>query len=122
MRKGEEIMKKKFIALLLISVMALSLTACSSLSDGKRHLIGVDSAGRGAAGQLFGEPVAEKLNDASGGTMVLDYFPNGTLGDDATLLRQTSPNWLQLAVSQTAPVVSLIPEMGVFDLPMVFAK
>ena len=114
---------KKLVTLLLAAAMALSLAGCggSSNSD-KLVLVGVDSAGRGAAAQLFGELTAEKLTEISGGSIDLDYHPNGDLGDDATLLRQTSAGWLNLVVCQTAPVVSLIPEMAVFDLPMVFAK
>ncbi len=114
---------KKLAALLLAVAMTLSLAACGGGGNAdKLVLVGVDSAGRGAAAQLFGELTASKVAEISGGAIDLDYHPNGDLGDDATLLRQTSAGWLDLAVCQTAPVVSLIPEMAVFDLPMVFAK
>ncbi len=114
---------KKLAALLLAGAMALSLAGCAGgANSDKLVMVGVDSAGRGAAAQLFGELTAEKVAETSGGNIVLDYHPNGDLGDDATLLRQTSAGWLNLVVCQTAPVVSLIPEMAVFDLPMVFAK
>lgn len=114
---------KRLAAMLLAVAMMLSLAACGSSGDNEKMvLVGVDSAGRGAAAQLLGELTAEKLNETSGGTVEMDYHPNGDLGDDATLLRQTAPGWLDVVVCQTAPVVSLIPEMAVFDLPMVFAK
>ena len=85
-------------------------------------LTGADSAGKGAAGQLFGELVAEKVDAITGGQLTIEYFPNGELGADADILRQMKANEIQLVVCQTAPVVSFVPEVAVFDLPMVFAK
>ena len=140
---------KKMTSLLLALAMVLSLTACGgnkTASSGAAstgaasagsaastdadayadldevELIGADSTGKGAAGQIFGELVAEKVDEITGGKLTIDYHPNGDLGGDADLLRQMQSNDIQIVVCQTAPVVSFIPEMAVFDLPMVFAK
>lgn len=143
---------KKITAMLLAGAMMLSLAACGGgstpaastpaastpaastpaastpASDAdyssldKVELIGADSTGKGAAGQLFGELVAEKVDQITGGQMTIEYFPNGELGADADILRQMKANEIQLVVCQTAPVVSFVPEVAVFDLPMVFAK
>ena len=86
------------------------------------ELIGADSTGKGAAGQIFGELVASKVDEITGGKLTIDYHPNGDLGGDADLLRQEQSGDIDIVVCQTAPVVSFIPEMAVFDLPMVFAK
>lgn len=86
------------------------------------ELVGADSTGKGAAGQIFGELVTSKVAEITGGKLTIDYHPNGDLGGDADLLRQMQNNDIQIVVCQTAPVVSFIPEMAVFDLPMVFAK
>ena len=86
------------------------------------ELIGADSTGKGAAGQIFGEYVASRVEEITGGKLTMDYHPNGDLGGDADLLRQMQNNEIQVVVCQTAPTVSFIPEMAVFDLPMVFAK
>ncbi len=85
------------------------------------ELIGADSTGKGAAGQIFGELVASKVDEITGGQLTIDYHPNGDLGGDADLLRQAQAGDIALVVCQTAPVVSFIPELAVFDLPMVFA-
>ncbi|MDO4183424.1 MAG: TRAP transporter substrate-binding protein [Coriobacteriia bacterium] len=84
-------------------------------------LIGADSAGKGSAGQLFGEYVAQRLQEITGGKLTLDYHANGDLGGDADLLRQVQYDDIQVMVCQTAPVVSFVPQMAVFDLPMAFA-
>ena len=142
---------KKMTSLLLAMAMVLSLAACgggdkkpaassgaastgsASASAGTTNddpyadldeveLVGGDSTGKGAAGQIFGELVASKVDEITGGKLTIDYHPNGDLGGDADLLRQLQSNDIQIVVCQTAPVVSFIPEMAVFDLPMVFAK
>lgn len=86
------------------------------------ELIGADNTSKGAAGQLFGELVAAKVDEITGGKLTIDYHPNSELGDDGDLLRQLQSNDIQLVVCQTAPLVSFIPEAAVFDLPMVFSK
>ena len=85
------------------------------------QLIGADSTAANAAGQLFGEMVAEKLDTITGGQLTMDYFPNGELGADADLLRQLQSGDISIVVCQAAPVASFVPDVAVYDLPMVFA-
>lgn len=129
---------KKLISLSLALALCLALTACgtakqpassaAAASDdayaalASVELIGADSTGKGAAGQIFGEYVAQRVAEITGGKLTISYHPNGELGGDADLLRQMQANDIQLVVCQTAPTVSFIPEMAVFDLPMVFSK
>lgn len=141
---------KKITALVLAAAMTLALAACGggngssagsssgAASSGAAAsgssaagdyaslepvvLTGADSTGKGAAGQLFGEMVAAKVDEITGGQLTIDYYPNGELGADADLLRQLQANDIQLFVGQTAPVVSFVPEVAVYDLPMVFAQ
>lgn len=86
------------------------------------ELIGADSTGKGAAGQLLGELVAANVAEITGGKLTIDYHPNGDLGGDADLLRQAQDGDIDIVVCQTAPMVNFIPQMAVFDLPMAFAK
>ena len=85
------------------------------------QLIGADSTAANAAGQLFGEMVTEKLDTITGGQLTMDYFPNGELGADADLLRQLQSGDIDIFVGQTAPVAPFVPNVAVYDLPMVFA-
>lgn len=139
---------KKILAMLLVLAMVLALAACggssapaetkpannapaetAAVGDADPYaslkaveLIGADSTGKGAAGQIFGEYVAQRVSEITGGKLTIDYHPNGDLGGDADLIRQMQANDIQLVVCQTAPTVSFIPGMAVFDLPMVFSK
>ncbi len=118
-------------------MLAIFLTACAAVQKAESdtvdengpyagidpvELIGADSTGKGAAGQIFGELVAKKVAEITGGKLTIDYHPNGDLGGDTDLLRQAQDGDIDIVVCQTAPVVNFIPEMAVFDLPMVFAK
>ena len=117
---------KKIFAMLLVLMLAVSAVAFAE-SDAYADLdsidlIGADSTGKGAAGQIFGEYVAQRVDEITGGKFTISYYPNGELGGDADLIRQMQSDDIQLVVCQTAPIVSFIPEMAVFDLPMVFSQ
>lgn len=134
-REEDRVMKKQLCALLAAG-LALSLTSCGISAfddpdagiDGpyghlpRMELVAADTAGKDSAGQLFGELVAEKISEITQGRLTIDYHPNGDLGGDADLLRQVQCGGIDIVVCQTAPVASFVPEMAVFDLPMVFSQ
>lgn len=123
---------KKILAFALALAVVLSLAACgaSKAEDEKNpysnlqavELIAADSTSEGTAGQLFGQYFAQRVLEITEGKLSVDYHPNGKLGGDLDLIRQMKENKIQIVVCQTAPMVSFVPEMAVFDLPMVFAE
>ena len=126
---------KKYLLLLSLS-LTVALTSCgvSAFSDPdagidgpyghlpRTELVAADTAGKGSAGQLFGELVSAKVSEITQGRLTIDYHPNGDLGGDADLLRQVQCGGIDIVVCQTAPVASFIPEMAVFDLPTCWAS
>ena len=86
------------------------------------ELILADTSSNGAALQQFNEALAKNVDAITGGKLTLDYHGNGDLGGDADLIRQTQSGDIDIVGSQIAPLVSFVPEMAIFDLPMVFAK
>ena len=86
------------------------------------ELIVADSAAPGTAVVLFENKIAENVEAITGGKLTLDIHSNGDLGGDADLMRQVQSGDIDAVGCQIAPVVSFIPELAVFDLPMVFAK
>ena len=111
---------RKFIALLAF-ILILSSSAFAASEFDETWLVTADTTAKGAAGQVFAQLIQAKVKEANSG-LVIDYFPNGELGGDADLLRQAQKGYIAITVCQTAPVVSFIPEVAVFDLPMVFAR
>jgi tripartite ATP-independent transporter DctP family solute receptor len=85
-------------------------------------LIGADNAGVGAAAQLFGELVTEKVAEITDGKLTIDYYPNSQLGNDQELQAQMLAGDIDFVICQTAQTVNFVPEVAIFDLPMVFAK
>lgn len=136
-RKGGKV---KYLALLavaaLMATLTLSLSGCGSSDSSSSEessstdayadlesvtLIMADSTAKGAAGNLWGEAIAADVSEITGGKLTIDYYPNGELGGDLDLLRQEQSNDIQMVITQPATMVSFIPDMAVFDLPMVFA-
>ncbi len=143
-------MKKRYLAAFLSLAMALTLTACGnagtsassapasstpassastsvSVSDPYANLDpivlrGADSSGKGAAGQQLGELVAKKLEMITNGKLTVEYYPNSEMGGDMDTQQAMLDGTLDYVVLQTAPTVSFVPAVAVFDLPMVFAK
>ena len=86
------------------------------------ELVLADSDAKGAAGSTFDELVAIKVSEITGGQLTIDTHLNGELGNDTDLLRQMQNGDIDIVGCQIAPMVSFIPELAIFDLPMVFAK
>jgi len=58
--------------------------------------------------------------DKSGGKMKIQPFWDGALGSDLTSTQSVRTGSLEMVITSTAPVVSIVPELGVFDLPFLF--
>jgi len=137
---------KKILIILLIATMTLVPAACTQGTDAPEPkpseqpsgqpeqkeegydslepvvLIGADNAGVGAAAQLYGELITKKVAEITGGKLTIDYFPNSQLGNDQELQAQMLAGDINFVIAQTAQTVSFVPEVAIFDLPMVFAK
>jgi tripartite ATP-independent transporter DctP family solute receptor len=131
---------KKLLILLLVLAMVLVQVACSGGAQPEQTsekpaeseseyaslepvaLIGADNAGVGAAAQLFGELVTKKVAEITDGKLTIDYYPNSQLGNDQELQAQMLAGDIDFVICQTAQTVNFVPEVAIFDLPMVFAK
>ncbi len=135
---------KKLLILLLVLAMVLVQVACSGGAQPEQPseqpaeqpaegaseyaslepvvLIGADNAGVGAAAQLFGELITEKVAEITDGKLTIDYYPNSQLGNDQELQAQMLAGDIDFVICQTAQTVNFVPEVAIFDLPMVFAK
>ncbi len=70
--------------------------------------------------QLFAEKFAEEVERLSDGKLKIQVYPNSTLGGDRDLLETCSDGDIPFVVQNTAPQVTFMSDLAVFDLPCVF--
>src|SRR4051812_128574 len=73
------------------------------------------------APQQFGsDEFRQKLLALSGKRIVVDYRGNGALGSENVVLAATRSGAVDMAVISGSVVSSVVPELGVFDIPFLF--
>ncbi len=116
---------KKYKVLMLASLLALgtvNLTGCGKNDDTtQRYAWPLATASpEDTVTQLFSEKFAEEVYDLSDGQMQIQVYANSTLGGDRDLLETCADGDIPFVVQNTAPQVTFMPDLAVFDLPCVF--
>ena len=62
------------------------------------------------------------LTEKSGGKMKLQGFWGGALGGDLQATQALRSGTQEMVVTSTSPLVGILPDLGVFDLPFLFAN
>ena len=119
-------MRKLVLFFLIVAFMgyAVCSTEAAGVYDDLNPVVlkGADNAGIGAAATLFGELVVKNVEEITGGKFTIEYYPNGVQGNDQELQGLMLAGDLDFVICQTAQTVTFVPEVAIFDLPMVFAK
>src|ERR1041384_5572533 len=85
------------------------------------RLISLAFNSQSQAPQQFGsDEFRQKLMALSGKRIVVDYRGNGALGSENTVLAATRSGAVDMAVISGGVVSSVVPELGVFDVPFLF--
>jgi tripartite ATP-independent transporter DctP family solute receptor len=66
--------------------------------------------------------MAECLTQKSGGKMKLNAFWSGALGGDLDATQALRSGTQEMVVTSSSPLVGILPALGVFDLPFLFAN
>ncbi len=112
-------MKKK-LCLLVFSLLALAcLSGCQE--EGQEYAwVLATSSPEDTVTQIFAEKFAEEVNTLSGGEMKIEVYANSSLGGDTEILESVMCGDIPFVVQNTAPQVSYLPRLCLFDLPCVF--
>jgi hypothetical protein len=70
----------------------------------------------GAGSKMLANDVARR----TGGRYRIEQYPNGALGGELEMLEGVRLGHIDMAFVTNAPVASVIPEFGVFDIPFLF--
>lgn len=105
-----------------VGILSVVLTGCgSSDEEVQRYSWPLATASpEDTVTQLFAEKFAEEVSDLSNGKMKIQVYANSTLGGDRDLLETCSDGDIPFVVQNTAPQVSFMSDLAVFDLPCVF--
>ncbi len=110
---------KKRIAILFLTALLLTVSAVSAFAATSFMVAYADPED-----SVFGKGVAafqEKLTELSGGSMTCMVFPNGTLGSISEVAAMLQQGTCDVSLIVTSSLVDFAPELGVFDLPFLFA-
>lgn len=134
---------KKWIALVLAMVMALSLAACGGSGSSAPAADGGNAGSTPAADGGAAAPQVtliaahvnnedssyhygmlkfkEKLEELSGGTMTVEIHPNGELGGDETeLIEKVASNTVDVIVVSPGDLSSAVPQVDFLALPFIY--
>lgn len=111
--------KKKYMATAVLAAVLLS--GCAKESDVQRYAWPLaTSSPEDTVTQLFSEKFAEEVDRLSDGKMKIQVYPNSTLGGDRELLESCKDGDIPFVVQNTAPQVTFMKDVAVFDIPCVF--
>lgn len=125
---------KKFAAVGLSTAMIAGLCACGGSSSGSS-----DNTGS-AAGDDYGnynwtaamsvsetttnykmvEKFAELIEEKSGGSITVDIYPGGQLGNTTEFTEAVVGGSVDIGTGMTTDLVDFVPEMALFDMPNLF--
>ena len=116
--------RNKILALSTALLISLSFTACttsSAVSDTQTYAwpLGTSSP-EDTVTQIYAEKFADEVYRLSDGQMVIQVYPNSVLGGDRELLESCKDGDIPFVVQNTAPQVTFLPDIAVFDMPCLF--
>lgn len=116
-------MKKIRFMVLMLSVLVgcLFLTGCGASSDQPQSWVLAHSSTEGTITQLYSEKFAEEVERLSNGEMRIQIYFGGSLGGDTELLESCEVGDIPFVAQNTAPQVSYLPQLSLFDLPCVYS-
>ena len=72
--------------------------------------------------QVAAEKFAELVSERTNGEYKIEIYPNGVLGGESDMLDSMSMDMLDLGIITSGPFVNFCKEMGVLDMPFLFAS
>ena len=121
---------RKWVAALTVCAMAFTLTACGGGSDAEKDANAggepvvmklATTVNEEDSFQLAAEKFKEIVEEKTNGAYQIEIYPDGKLGDEATLLESMAADELELGIVTSGPFVNFAPEMGVLDMPFLFS-
>lgn len=104
---------------ILLSLAALSAVSCSSGERKYAWVLGTASSENTVTG-IFAEAFAANVDSLSSGALKVRVYHNSLLGGDIELIESCQSGDVPFVVQNTAPEVSYMKRLSLFDLPCAF--
>ena len=102
-------------------VVCISVTACGSADGEQRYAYPLATASpEDTVTQIYAEKFAEEVDRLSDGRIKIQVYANSTLGGDRELLESCKDGDIPFVVQNTAPQVTFMPDLAIFDVPCAF--
>lgn len=115
---------KKYIAIITITFAMFLFTSCNKAIDNEEVQVydwplGTSSS-EDTITQIYAQKFADEVDKLSNGKMKIRVYNNSVLGGDRELLESCKNGDIPFVVQNTAPQVSFMQQVSIFDLPMLF--
>ena len=116
----KRIKKLTVVMIITLAAVCFSASGCSQ-SDEQRYAWPLATASpEDTVTQIYAEKFADEVNRLSDGRMKIQVYANSTLGGDRELLESCKDGDIPFVVQNTAPQVTFMPDLAVFDVPCLF--
>lgn len=117
---------KRFISLLLASIMVLSLTACGdSKKEETKEVVTLTIGHSQTEADPYHKGVAkfcELVEERTNGAVKFDLYPNSQLGSENDMFANVSQGTMDAALVTNPACQTKVPELGVLDFPYQFSS
>ena len=102
-------------------ITVIAMTACGKDDGEQRYAYPLATASpEDTVTQIYAEKFAEEVDRLSEGRIKIQVYANSTLGGDRELLESCKDGDIPFVVQNTAPQVTFMPDLAVFDVPCAF--
>jgi tripartite ATP-independent transporter DctP family solute receptor len=130
----------KITSIILALIMVVSLAACSNDSTPKEPEQGATTETKTETPseatviklgttvneedsfQVAAVKFADLIKERTNGAYTIEIYPNGSLGDERTMLESMQMGTLDMGIITSGPFSNFVSEMGVLDMPFLFSS
>ncbi|WP_220475293.1 TRAP transporter substrate-binding protein [Paracoccus onubensis] len=113
---------KKTLAAGLAATMVAGLLAPASAEISKRTIRVSNGVAEDHPNGEGVRAMAQCFDEKTGGEWTLNAFWSSALGDDLQATQALRSGTQEMVVTSSSPIVGIVPALGVFDLPFLFAN
>lgn len=113
---------RRAVRFIAAAALALSLSAGAAFAAETRILKLGTTVNEEDSFQVAAEKFAELVEARTNGAYKIEIHPNGALGDESTMLESMQIGTLDAGIITSGPFVNFEPNMGVLDMPFLFAN